>query len=96
MYKMPIFLNKVTFKVTRYGIKKGIQVLQKKHTIQSSNEVCIGNNLETINNPIYNEYLRGRLESKYAKTNGCIIEFISVEEINQCGYTTKRFREQAA
>jgi hypothetical protein len=92
---MSIYLNKLTFKVTKYNNKKEHKILQRKYSIISSNEICIGNDLGTINNPKYNKYLKGRLSLKHAKTVGCEIEFLNVVELVNCGQTNKRFSEQA-
>jgi len=91
MYRMPIYFNKLKYRVTKYSLRAGKVELQRKHTVQHSNEVCIGNDLSTLNNPKYNKHLIERLTLRVAKKEGCIIEFLSLEEITSCGHTNMRF-----
>lgn len=91
-YSMPIFLNSIEYTVRRYTSRKGELVLQDKAEKFKSEEVCIGNTIEEINNPKYNDYLKRRLEAKHSKTYGAEVYFDSVEPIVQCGNTTKRFK----
>lgn len=86
-----MYLCDVTYRVTRYGILKGIIKLQRKSLVKTTTEVCIGNDLETLRDVRYNEYLIGRLERESSKAYGCQIEILKVESIQQCGSTTDRF-----
>ena len=88
---MPIFLNLLSYKVRRYSKRKGELILQKKEEVFTSEEICIGNTIEDVSNPKYNQYLRKRLEVRHSKTYGVEVYFISIKPLVQCGNTTKRF-----
>ena len=75
-----------------YSRKKKELCLQKKVHKISSEEICIGNDIEIINNPRYNLYLHNRLKYKYGhKTNGCEIEITEVKPISEHGYSLQKF-----
>ena len=67
--------------------------LQKKEQIFRFEKVCIGNTLDVIQDVKYNNNLHRSTKLKYGKSNGCEIEFISVEPIINLGMSNARFRE---
>jgi hypothetical protein len=90
--KMPIFYNLVKYQVRHYGKKKGQTVLKEKHSEHSSKEVSIGDTIELLNNPIYNNNMLNRLKLKHGKRMGCEVKVIDVAPITQCGYSNDRFK----
>ena len=88
---MPIYLNKLTFKLKNYSLRKGVLYLQKKSKIYNIEKVCIGNTIEILNNPKYNNYMMRSLKFKYGKSHGCEIEITNVEEISYHGQTNQKF-----
>ena len=94
MYSIPIYLNNLTYHVKQYGKRKGEIVIIDKVLVKTSIEICLGNTLDMLNNTEFNKYLIGRLKINNKKLLGCEIKIINVEPICQCGYTTKRFKQE--
>ena len=91
MKTMPIYLNKLTFKLKNYSTKKGTLFLQKKEKEYTTKKVCLGKTLEELNNSVYNSYTINSLKNNYGKTHGCELKIIKVEPISYHGQTSKRF-----
>ena len=96
MHRKKIYFNEITYKVIPYGKRKGERVLlENKFQTKTSREVSIGNTLEDIKNTKYNSNLVSRLKDDYTKSNGCEIEFISVNPISEHGFTNYRFEGES-
>ena len=74
-----------------YGKRKGQTVLKEKCSEHNSREVSIGDTIELLNNPIYNNNMLKRLKQEHGKSLGCEIKVIDVTPIAQCGYSNDRF-----
>tara|TARA_R110002096_G_scaffold272843_10_gene466622 strand:+ start:1626 stop:1901 length:276 start_codon:yes stop_codon:yes gene_type:complete len=89
--KMPIYLNKLTYEIRKYTKRKNIITLSDKVNTNTSDEICLGNTVEILNNPIYNSYTLNKLNVKNTKGLGCEIKIVEVKTLTQHGFTNDRF-----
>ena len=92
MHNMEIHLNEITYNVIPYGKRNGQTVLlENKTTTRVERYVCIGDELNIINDPKYNSNLLNTLKNLYSKGSGNKIEIIKSQSLSQHGFTNHRF-----
>ncbi len=89
LYKAPMFFNSITYSVKKYEMKRSVLTLQSVGTKLTSREVCIGDNLDILNDKYWNANLFSRLNSEHTGKHGCEISIILFDVISKLGFTTE-------
>jgi len=88
---MNMYLCRVDYTYQKYRRAAKEVVLNNKTQKSHSEEVCIGNTIELLNDPRYNQYLMGRLGTSHSGTLGSKIVITKVTELIKLGLTNDRF-----
>ena len=89
--RMNMYLCRVDYTYQKYRRAAKEVVLNNKTQKSYSEEVCIGNTIELLNDPRYNQYLMGRLGASHSGALGSKIVITKVTEMVKLGLTNDRF-----
>ena len=95
MHSAPIYFLSITYTVKRYFMRNKKLELQHSTVFHTSDEVCIGNTVDVLNNEYWNRNLLNRLKKNHQSKNGIELEVYAVhKELSSNGYTTERFERE--
>lgn len=91
---MNIYLCRIEYTYQKYRRAANLVVLNNKTQKAWSEEVCIGNTIEQINDSRYNKYLMERIGMHNSSKLGSKIAITKVTEIAKLGLTNNRFQDE--
>ena len=95
MHSAPIYLLRISYTVKRYFMRNKKLELQHSTVFNTSDEICIGNSVDILNNKYWNKNLLSRLEKDNQSKNGIELKVYAIyKELSANGYTTKRFERE--
>lgn len=94
MPKKDICLNYITYRVFKYGIKRGSKVLSEKYTEYKSLEIGLGDSVKEVSNVELNSYLLNRLKERHKYIQGSEVTIMNVEPVSRHGVTNKDFKDE--